>query len=74
MATTNTSDAKTKKVKALSIAAKRESFYSAGITTPFTFEARSIPLSDLKKEQIEELKNDPYLVVSDAEVEVPVTE
>lgn len=64
-------DAKTKKVKALSVAAKRESFYSAGITTPFTFEARSIALTDLTDAQIKELKEDPYLVVRDTEMDVP---
>lgn len=65
---------KTKKVKALNVAAKRERFFSAGITTPFTFEARDIPLSDLKPEQVKELKEDPYLVVKEVEIDQPVTE
>ncbi|MDH4449201.1 MAG: hypothetical protein QE265_01245 [Rhodoferax sp.] len=62
---------KAKKVKALSVAAKRERFFSAGITTPFTYEARDIPLTDLTEAQIKELKEDPYLVVRETEMEVP---
>ena len=54
--------------KGLRITAKRESFYSAGISTPFGFEPREIALSDLDKEQVEALREDPYLVVADVDI------
>ncbi len=56
-----------KAVKALRIVAKREGFRRAGYE--FGQEARDIPLADLEKEQIEQLKNDPSLLC----VEVGVT-
>jgi hypothetical protein len=58
------------KSKGLSIAAKREKFYSGGITEPFGYEPRTIALSDLTKDQVEDLKADPFLIVNDVEIEV----
>ncbi len=52
----------------LSIAAKREKFYSGGIAEPFGYDARVIPLDQLTEEQVEELKADPYLIVKDVEI------
>ncbi len=54
--------------KGLKISAKREKFYSGGITQPFGYEPRTIPLSDLTPEQAEELIADPWLVVEEVEI------
>lgn len=54
--------------KGLSIAAKREIFYSGGQTTPFGFEPRTIALADLTEDQAEELRNDPFLVVKEVDI------
>lgn len=59
-----------KTIPALSITSSREGFRRAGYV--FGKDARLIPVSDLKKGQIEQLKNEPLLAVSDTEVEVEV--
>ena len=56
------------KTKGLSIAAKREQFYSAGQTEPFGYEPRTISLADLTPGQVEELKADPYLIVQEVDI------
>lgn len=69
MATPTTPKAPATTVKALSIAAKRESFYSGGQPIPFGFEPRVIVLSKLEPDQVKELRADPYLIVKDVDVE-----
>ena len=56
------------KDKGLTIAAKREQYYSGGQTVPFGFEPRTIALADLTEEQVEELRGDPYLLVKDVDI------
>lgn len=54
--------------KGLSIAAKREQFYSGGQSQPFGFEPRTIALADLTKDQAEELQADPFLIVKEVDI------
>jgi hypothetical protein len=61
--------AKTRTIKVLRVAAKRDSFRRAG--RAFTREATDLPLADLKKGEIEALKSEPNLVVVEADAEVP---
>lgn len=58
--------------RGLKVAAKRESYYSAGITTPFTFEPRVVSYDDLTSDQVDELNNDQFLIVE--EVDLPAAE
>jgi hypothetical protein len=53
--------------KGLMVAAKRESFYSGGQTTPFNFTPRFVPFSDMTSEQEQELRDDPCLIVHEAD-------
>lgn len=57
-----------KTVKGLRIAAKRDGFRRAG--HEFGREAKDIPLADLKKEQIEQIKNDPSLLCVEVDIAV----
>lgn len=61
---------KTRKVAGLRIAAKRDGFRRAGRAWSMT--ATDVPLSEFKRAQVEQLKNDPMLVVVECEVEVTV--
>lgn len=63
---------KTGTVKGLSIVAKRDSFRRAGHA--FGAEAKEIPLSDLSKEQIEQLRTDPMLVCVAVDIGVELAE
>lgn len=74
MATSNKAKAAGPKTKGLAITAKRERFFSGGITEPFGFEARTIALADLTEDQVEELKADTFLIVKEVEVDVPAEE
>lgn len=56
--------------KGLKISAKREKFYSGGITEPFGYEPRVVPLSELSTEQVEELTSDTWLVVEEVDIKV----
>lgn len=58
---------KTKKVAALRITARSESFWRAGLQ--FTREPREVPLSSLSKQQVEALKAEPMLVCEVCEIE-----
>ena len=69
MATANNKSGPTN--KGLRIHAKREIFYSAGIVEPFGFDPREIAFSDLKDEQVVELKADPFLVVVEVDIAPP---
>jgi len=60
-----------KKIPALRVVAKREGFRRAG--RRFGAEPQEIPLSELKKPEIEMLKNDPSLVTHEVEIEVEAT-
>lgn len=62
-------DPKTKKVPGLRIAAKAAGFRRAG--RAWSPQATDVLLSDLTKEQIDQLKADPELVVVETEIEVP---
>ena len=68
MAKPKSGQSKTEKtVKILRVAAKHDGFRRAGYE--FGREAKDISVTDLKKEQIEQIKNDPSLVC--VEVDVP---
>ena len=53
---------------ALSITAKRESYYAGGQTTPFGFEARVVPTTEFTPEQLADLGQDPYVIVKPTEL------
>lgn len=57
----------TKKVPGLRVTAKRDGFRRGGQLWSGTTE---VPLSDLDKEQIEQLKAEPMLRVEETEIEV----
>ncbi|WP_310614031.1 hypothetical protein [Limnohabitans sp.] len=58
--------------RGLKVAAKRESYYSAGITPAFSFEPRVVSYEDLTPGQVDELDNDQFLIVE--EVDLPAVE
>lgn len=74
MSTQPNNDPKAKAKKAsvpgIKVVARKEQFRRAGRV--FTGEAATIPLSELKKEQLEQLRSEPMLVVVD--VDIPVAE
>ncbi|MBK1614993.1 hypothetical protein CKO44_16105 [Rubrivivax gelatinosus] len=55
------------KIKGLRIVSRKEGFRRAG--RAFGAEPVEIPLSDLKKAEIEALKDEPMLVVTETEIE-----
>ncbi|MGC4076865.1 MAG: HI1506-related protein [Rubrivivax sp.] len=61
--------ATTLKIKALRVVSRKEGFRRAG--RAFGAEPVEIPLSDLKKPEIEALKDEPMLVVTEVEIEPP---
>lgn len=61
-----------KKVKGLSITSSREGFRRAGYA--FGKEATLIKLADLNKKQIELLKGEGYLAVSEVEFDEEIVE
>ena len=61
-----------KKVAALRVVAKRDGFRRAG--RRFGAEPTDIPMSELKKAEIEALKGDAGLVVHEVEIEVDAPE
>lgn len=74
MATANPNDkgAKPVKQKVLRVVARREGFRRAGFA--FGAEPTDIPLDQLKKEQIAALKDEPQLLVTETEIEVPAAD
>lgn len=56
--------------KGLKVTARADHFRRAGFA--FTGEARVIPLSDLTEEQVEQLKNEPLLVVQEVDIKAEV--
>lgn len=56
-----------KKVKALSVTSSREGFRRAGHS--FGKETKVIPLADLSKNQIGQLKGEGFLAVTEVEIE-----
>lgn len=57
------------KIKALRVVSRKEGFRRAG--RAFGAEPVEIPLSDLKKGEIEALKGEPMLVVTEVEIDPP---
>jgi len=55
--------------KGLRIVAKKDGFRRAGIA--HTSEPQEYPLSKFSKEQVEQLKKDPMLVVQEIEISEP---
>lgn len=63
---------KTVKVKALQVVSARPGFRRAGIA--FGKEPTTIKVSDLTKEQIKQLKDEPQLAISEVEIETEVVD
>lgn len=61
-----------KKVKALSITSSREGFRRAGYA--FGKEAKVIPLADLSKNQLSQIRAEGFLAVSEIEIDAPFEE
>lgn len=59
--------AKTEKVKALEITSKDDGFRRAG--RAFSRTPSNVPLADLTEEQVEQLKNEPMLIVREIELD-----
>ena len=57
---------KAKSVKGLEVIARDTVFYRAG--HEWAAEPRSVKLSDLTQEQIDELRNEPMLIVRDVDI------
>lgn len=72
MATTPKAPAtKAGKVSAIKVIARADSFRRAGRV--FTGEATVIPLSELSKEQLAQLRDEPKLVCQDVEIDAEET-
>ncbi|MGA0610563.1 HI1506-related protein [Caldimonas sp. KR1-144] len=54
-------------IKALKVISRRDSFRRAGFE--FTGEAKTLPLDELTDDQVEALKAEPLLVVSEVDIE-----
>ena len=57
-----------KKQPALRVSSRPATFRRAGLV--FTREAQDVPLSDLTKEQIKAIREEPLLAVADVEIEL----
>lgn len=69
MATKNQSRAAGPATRGLKVTARPASFRRGGHT--FSGEAKTIPLSELSDEQVEQITTDPNLVVQEVDIEPP---
>ncbi|MDO8776205.1 MAG: hypothetical protein Q7K57_47360 [Burkholderiaceae bacterium] len=69
MATKNQSRAAGPATRGLKVTARPASFRRGGHT--FSGEAKTIPLSELSAEQVEQITTDPNLVVQEVDIEPP---